>query len=100
MADNPQEISRQQLREYRIVVSDVVGELRSQEVRNTYASITLLELAEQHLKFLSSTEGRPGRLERLTALRDLFLSKIEGMKATPPENFRNPDPVHDVNTAP
>lgn len=97
---SPEETSRNQLREFRVVVSDVVGELRSQEVRNTYASLTLMELADQHLKFLSSTEGRPGRLERITALRDAYLSKIEGMKSTPPENFRTPDPVNDVNTAP
>ncbi len=93
------ESARNQLREYRIAVSEVVGELRSQEVRNTYAAITLPELIAQHRKMLSSTDPeRIGRRERLTALKDNYLGKIEAMKRTDPDQYRTPDARQDSNT--
>lgn len=97
---SPEQTSRSQLREFRQVVADVVGELRGQEIRDSYAAVTLVELAELHVKQLSSTGQRPGRLERLTRIKDAYLSKIEGLKNTPPESFRTPDASSDVNTAP
>ena len=97
----PEQIAREQIREYRQVVADVVGELRSAEVRNTYASITLVELISDHVKSLSAPGAKKlGRLERLTQVRDRYLAKIEGLKATSPHNFRTPDPASDANTAP
>jgi hypothetical protein len=96
----PDQLARNQLREYRQVVADVIGELRAQEVRDTYAAITLVELAAQHVKNLSNPAGKPGRLERITKIRDAYLSKIEGLKNTPAQAFRTPDPSSDVNTAP
>lgn len=96
----PAETSRNQLREFRRVVADVVGELRSQEVRDTYAALTFPELIDQHLKQLTGEGGRvPSRKARLKKMYDEFNSKIEAIKATPPSAFRQHDPQGDVNTA-
>lgn len=97
---SPEQIARSQLREFRQVVANVVGELRGQELKDSYSALTLLELCSQQITNLSSTGTRPGRLERLTRVRDEYLSKIEGLKSTPPSSFRTPDASTDVNTAP
>ncbi len=93
--------SRNQLREFRRVTANVVTELRSQEVRDTYAAITITELVNQQLEFLVGTEGRvPSRKQRLKTVYEEFNNNIAAIKATPPSAFRQHDPSSDVNTAP
>lgn len=93
--------SRNQLREFRRITANVVTELRSAEIRDTYAAVTLIELINQQLEFLVGTNGRvPSRKQRLTTVYNEFNASIEAIKATPPSAFREHDPGMDVNTAP
>ena len=98
----PSQSRREQLREFRRIVAAAVGELRSQEVRNTFASISLEELADRHIERLEASDNplHPSRLERLRRVRDDLTNTIEEMKNTPPELFRRHDPDNDANTSP
>lgn len=97
----PQETARNQAREFRRIIAAVVGELRSQEIRKSYSSVTLAELAERHLIALTTGEaGRPSRKQRLDALVKEFQTKLVAIKATSPDMFKKHDPRGDVNTAP
>ena len=103
MADQelPTETSRSQLREFRRVVADVVGELRSQEIRDSYAAVTLVELMDRHVvRLVEGSAAKPSRLARIEALYVAYKNSIEGIKATSPSVFRAHDPNSDVNTAP
>lgn len=93
--------AREQLREFRRVVASAVGELRSQEVRNSYASVSLEELIDQQIVLLEGTADAtsPSRLERIRKVKKDLTDNIEGMKASSPANFRRHDPSSDVNTA-
>ena len=96
--DTSDSSARAKLREFRRVVANVVGELRSQEIRDTYAALTLTEVLDQHLKDLTG-EGRvPSRKSRLKKLYDEFNTNIQAIKDTPPSAFRTPDAKQDVNT--
>lgn len=96
--EDPQEKARAQLREFRRMVANMVGELRSQEVRDTYAAITLGEIVNQHLLYLVGNKTKPGRKQRMEQMFKEFEDNIEAIKATPVQNFRAPDPKNDVNT--
>jgi len=98
----PNQASREQLREFRRIVAAAVGEIRSQEVRNTFASLSLEELADQHIERLndSSDPMHPSRLDRLRTIRDDMANSIQQMKDTPPEAFRRHDSDNDANTSP
>lgn len=98
----PRVRAREQEREFRRIVANAVGELRSQEVRDTYASLSLEELIDQHIERLEGAEDalNPSRLQRIRRVREELSNSIEAMKATPPDNFRRHDPEGDANTAP
>lgn len=98
----PRSASRTQLREFRRVVANAVGELRSKEVRDTYAALSIEELMDQHIARLETTTDpiNPSRLQRLRRVRADLVANIEAMKATPPDLFRRHDNASDVNTAP
>jgi hypothetical protein len=103
MADEtpPSESAKKQLQEFRRYVADVVGELRSQEVRDTYAALTLPELMNQHLVRLVDGDGiRPSRKQRLDTIYKAFKENLKGIMDTSPEAFRRHDPKDDANTAP
>lgn len=91
--------ARNQLREFRRVLANVVGELRSQEVRDTYAALTLTEVIDQHLKQLTGDGRAPSRKQRLTTVHEEFKANIQAIKDTSPAAFRQHDPKNDVNTA-
>lgn len=75
--------------------------LRSNESRNSYASVSLEELIDKQIDKLDGADGiNPSRLARIRKVRQELTDSIEGMKATPPENFRRHDPNEDANTAP
>lgn len=93
--------SRAQQREFRRVLGNAVGMLRSDEARNSYASLSLEELIDKQIDKLEGSDGmNPSRLARIRSVRQELSDSIEGMKATPPENFRRHDPNEDANTAP
>lgn len=92
--------AKARLREFRRVTANVVGELRSQEIRDTYAAMTLTEVLDQHLKELVGDGRVPSRKTRLKKMHDEFNANIQAIKDTPPSSFRTPDPAQDVNTAP
>ncbi len=98
----PSQQARDQLREFRRIVSAAVGEIRSQEIRDTFASISLEELADQHVERLQESEDpvNPSRLQRLRKVKDDLDENIEAMKETDPAAFRRPNPEEDVNTEP
>lgn len=98
----PQSSAKEQLREFRRVVANAVAELRSKEVRDTYAALSLEELMDQHVARMEETTDpiNPSRLQRLRRVRDELVAKIEAMKATPPDNFRRHNSSSDVNTDP
>ncbi len=94
--------NRERLREFRRIVANAVGELRSQEVRDSYAALSIEELMDQHIERLEGTNdpNQPSRIQRLRNVRDALTDNIEAMKETPPAAFRRPDPDNDVNTEP
>lgn len=102
MADDnkSEQAAREQLREFRRVVANVVAELRSQEVRDTYAALTFTEILDQHLLQLVGDGRVPCRRQRLKTMYEEFNASIEKIKATPPSAFRQHDPKSDVNTKP
>lgn len=92
--------SREQLREFRRITAAAVAEIRSQQVRQTYASLSLEELMDQHIARLEGTEDpiHPSRKTRIQKVYDDFTNNIQAMKETPPDRFRRHDPDGDVNT--
>lgn len=97
-----EQANREQLREFRRIVAAAVGEVRSNEIRNSFAALGLEELADQHIVRLqdSSDPTYPSRLQRLRKVRDDLANNIEAIKETPPSAFRRPDASQDVNTEP
>lgn len=104
MADEttPTSQGRDQLRQFREVVAGAVGALRAQQQRDTFSSITIEELMDQHVELLTGTADpvRPSRLQRVQRIKAELDDNIEAMKATDPDLFRAHDPDTDVNTAP
>jgi len=99
--NTPSSQAREQLREFRRIVANAVAELRSREVKDTYTSLSLEELVDQHIGRLEGNDGlNPSRLQRVRRVQQELADSIEAMKATPPSYFRRHDPDSDVNTAP
>lgn len=98
----PRSSSREQLREFRRVVANAVAEVRSQEIKNAFAALSLEELIDQHIARLEGAEDaiNPSRVERIRKVKEELTANIEAMKNTPPESFRRHDPQGDVNTPP
>lgn len=89
------------MQHYREVVSDVVGLLRSQEVTRTFTSISLEELIDKRIARIEApvTGEKPGLLARLDKVKNDFTAAIDGIRETPPDAFRQPDPDTDANTS-
>jgi hypothetical protein len=98
----PRSRAREQQREFRRIIANAVGELRSNEIRDSYAALSLEELIDQQIDRLEGTNDtlNPSRLQRIQRIRQELADNIEAMKATPPSSFRRHDPDGDVNTAP
>lgn len=81
-------------------MANAVGELRSQEVRDSFAALSIEELMDQHIAQLDDSDDptNPSRLQRLRQVRDDLANSIEAMKETSPSAFRRADPDNDVNT--
>lgn len=96
------EVSREQIRTFRRIVAAAVAEVRSQEIRDTYASLSLEELIDQHIELLEGTSDplRRSRKARVQKVYDDLANNIEAIRATPPERFRRHDPEADANTPP
>lgn len=95
-----EDISRDQIRTFRRIVSAAVAEVRSQAVRDSYASLSLEELIDQHIELLEGNsdplrKSRKGRVEKV--YKDL-IDNIEAIRNTPPARFRRADPDSDANT--
>ena len=101
MAERTQEERElEQFRQFRRIVADVVAELRGQEIRDAFASISIEELMDRHIDEIEGTDRiKPSKLQRIRKVYTDFVQNIEGMKATDPSSFRAPDPDADVNTA-
>jgi hypothetical protein len=98
---SPEDRSRDQLITFYRILGNVIGELRSQEIRDTYAAITLDEVIQQQLAFL--VDGTPTRISRkqhLQQMYDEFKANLQAIKDTPPSAFRQTDEKDDVNTPP
>lgn len=104
MTDGPttRSTTREQQRTFRRIIANAVGELRSQEVRDSYASVGLEELVDQSIARLEGDEDstNPSRLARIRRTKQELSDNIEAMKAAPPDDFRPHDPDNDANTAP
>lgn len=94
------EVSRDQIRTFRRVVSAAVAEIRSQSIRDSYASLSLEELIDQHIELLDGTSDplRKSRKSRVQKVYDDLVNSLEAIKNTPPERFRRRDPESDANT--
>lgn len=94
------EASRETVQQYREVTAAVVGFVRSQEVTRAFTSISLEELVDRRIARIEapSSGDRPGALARLNNLKNDFENAIEGIRNTPPDAFRPPDPASDANT--
>jgi hypothetical protein len=97
---SPDRQSREQFREFRRIIAAAVGELRSEEVRSSFAALSLEELADQHIDRLKASQDplRPSRLQRLRKVQSDLTNSIEAMKETSPASFRRRDPDNDANT--
>lgn len=97
----PEENALNQLREFYRIAGNVIGELRSQAIRDTYAAITLHEVMQQQLEFLvDGSRTRTSRKKRLKGMVDEFKANLRAIKNTPPSAFRQSDARSDVNTPP
>lgn len=94
------EVSRETLQQFREVVSNTVGFVRSREVTRSYTSISIEELIDNRIDRIEApqTGGRPGALARLDKIKNDFEAVIDAIKETPPDAFRAPDPSTDANT--
>lgn len=95
------EQTREQLREFRRIVASAVGELRSNQIRDAYAALSIEELMDQHVARLQDTTDpiNPSRKQRVERVYQQLVDNIEGMKAVDPARFRPRDPDNDVNTS-
>lgn len=95
-----EEANREQTRVFRRVLASAISELRSQEVREAFSSLSIEELVDQQIDFLAEGTDpvRPPRLKRIQKLRQELTDAIAAVRATPPENFRQADVTEDVNT--
>jgi len=89
-------------REYRRVVSAAVGALRSAEVNNSFAAITLEEVVDQAIELIEGDPGagttKPNKLLRADTIKRDLDNAIEGIRATDPDLFRVRNANEDVNT--
>jgi arginine/lysine/ornithine decarboxylase len=97
-SDASSEAARNQIRDFKEVVATIVAELRSEEIRDTYAAITLTEVLNQQLASLTGTSRIPSRKQRLKKNYEAFNASLEAIKSTSPDAFRTPDKDNDVNT--
>lgn len=97
-----EEQASEQKLEYRSVVARAIAVLRSQEIRDSYASISIEELVDQRIASLekSTDPFTPSILDKIKKVRDDLVNNIEALKATPPEQFRTRNPTDDANTDP
>ena len=91
-----------EIRRFREVVANMVGELRSQEVRKSFAAISIEELVDDQISQLEAGASldpmRPSRMDRLQKIKDDFDASFDAIKATPPEAFIPADGSTNVNT--
>lgn len=94
------EASRETLQQYREVVANTVGFVRSREVTRSYTAISLEELIDNRIERIEAPQegARPGALARLDKIKNDFDAALEGIKGTSPDAFRRPDPDTDANT--
>lgn len=97
---NPRISARDQIREYRRIVSAAVAELRSEEFNNSLAALTIEDAVDQQIELLVGTSdpNRLSQLQRVDRVKDDLLRNIQAMKDTPPEYFLRADLDGDVNT--
>lgn len=97
----PEARAREQQREFRRIIADAVGALRSEEIRTSYASVSLEELIDQHITKLEGGDSiNVSRLQRIRKIKEDLDSHIEAIKEINPSDFRRHDPTGDANTAP
>jgi hypothetical protein len=98
----PRDQARAQIQEFRRITAAAVGELRSQQVRDTYASLSLEELIDLHIAQLTDSDdpNRPSRKQRIEKVYNDFSNNIEALKQAPPDQFRRHDSATDANTDP
>lgn len=92
--------SRETLQQYREIVADTVGFVRSREMTRSYTAVSLEELIDRRIERIeaSQTDRRPGDIARLDKIKNDFDAAIESIKQVPPDTFRRPDPDTDANT--
>jgi len=98
----PRDQSQEQVREFRRIVAAAVGELRSNQIRDAYAALSIEELMDQHVARLQDTTDpiHPSRKQRVNRIYQEFVNNIEAIKAVDPSRFRPRDPNNDANTEP
>ena len=91
-----------QISQFREVVANVVGELRSAEVRRTFVALSIEELVDDQIASLelgaSLDPVQPTLMDRVQKIYDDFTNAFDAIKATPPEMFIPSDPATNVNT--
>lgn len=98
----PSQQARERIREFRRIVASAVGELRSNQIRDAYAALSLEELMDQHIARLQDSDDpiHPSRKQRINKVHQDLTNNIEAIKATDPSQFRRRDPNSDANTDP
>ena len=99
MAESPEKTTHTT---FRNIIADVVGELRSEEVRKSFASISIEELVDKHIDRMtdSTSQSQPSRLTRIKSVYNTLADNIEEMKEMDPEEFDSRNPDDEVNTPP
>ncbi len=95
------EASKETLKQYREVTASVVGFVRSREITRAFTSLSLEELIDRRIARIEAPQDgqRPGALAQILKIKTDFVNAIEGIRATPPDAFRSPDPSTDANTS-
>lgn len=91
-----------EIRQFREVVANMVGELRSAEVRKSFSALSIEELVDDQISQLEAGASldpvRPTRKDRLLKIMNDFTASFDAIKATPPEAFIPAEASSNVNT--
>ena len=92
--------NRERILQFREIVANSLGVIRSEEKTRTYVSVSIEELADRRIEQLTGGDDllTPSRRAKAQKIYDDLVNHIEEIKATDPSNFRRPNPNDDANT--
>jgi hypothetical protein len=84
----------------RIALGDAYGALVGQQSLQSFTAFTFEEAVDAQIERIEGTSSlkRPNALTRVQQIKQSVQRAVEVLKATPPEEFIEPNEAQDVNT--